>query len=76
MDEDPDFRRCDSAQLTFNDESTFHSVLANVTRYEQVLRRWKKRFFCILDKFYAFNVLLFLEQFTTKYCELFFIGNI
>ena len=39
MDEDPGFQRCDSGQLTFNEEMTLHvgnSQTVNITRYEQV----------------------------------------
>ena len=39
MDDDPGFRRCDSGQLTFNEEMTLHfdnSPTVNITRYEQV----------------------------------------
>ena len=39
MDEDPGFRRCDSGQLTFNEELTLQfdsSPSVNITHYEQV----------------------------------------
>jgi len=39
VDADPDFQRCDSGQLTFKEELTFHTdngQSVNITQYEQV----------------------------------------
>jgi len=39
VDDEPEFRRCDSGRLTFTEELTFHmdsGRTVNVTRYEQV----------------------------------------